>query len=117
MTSHVVAEAGIDALQDGAKSPIERREGDCLCALTVSLETYANLLPAETLNAFTVERRAKQWQQIIEIEIPNSPDDTGVFVAEENAKIVGFGCCSRQRYEDMTAILLSRSWNGPKSDG
>jgi len=67
-----------------------------------SIETYANLLPAETLNAFTVEWRAKQWQQIIEMS--NEPDDTGVLVAEDEGNtIVGFGCCNRQRSEELAA--------------
>jgi ribosomal protein S18 acetylase RimI-like enzyme len=70
--------------------------------VTVSRETYASLLPAETLNAFSIERRAKQWQQTI--ETPNDPDDAAVFVAQDEGKrIVGFGCCSRQRSQEMAA--------------
>jgi ribosomal protein S18 acetylase RimI-like enzyme len=69
--------------------------------VSVSRTTYANLLPAETLDQFSVERRAKQWHKTIEM-----PDSAGiaVFVAEDADKmIVGFGCCSRQRSEVLAA--------------
>lgn len=70
--------------------------------VAVSRATYANLLPAETLEAFPVERRAKQWHQII--AGLGSPSDTGVFVAEnQSGAILGFGCCARQRSAQMTA--------------
>lgn len=69
--------------------------------VSVSRTTYANLLLAETLDQFSVERRAKQWHETIEM-----PDSAGiaVFVAEDADKmIVGFGCCSRQRSEALAA--------------
>jgi ribosomal protein S18 acetylase RimI-like enzyme len=67
--------------------------------VSVSRETYANLLPADDLNQFSIEHRARQWCQTIEM-----PDgvDTAVFVAEDAGKtIVGFGCCSRQRSGEL----------------
>jgi ribosomal protein S18 acetylase RimI-like enzyme len=69
--------------------------------VSVSRTTYANLLPADTFDQFPVERRAKQWHRTI--EMPDSAD-TAVFVAEDADKaIVGFGCCSRQRSEELAA--------------
>jgi ribosomal protein S18 acetylase RimI-like enzyme len=75
--------------------------------VTASRATYADLLPTNTLDAFPVERRAKQWHQII--AALGNLDDTGVFVAEdESSTILGFGCCSRQRSAEMAA----RGFNG-----
>jgi ribosomal protein S18 acetylase RimI-like enzyme len=69
--------------------------------VSVSCKTYANLLPADDLDQFSVERRAKQWHEVI--EMPDSAD-TAVFVAEGvDNTIVGFGCCSRQRHEELAA--------------
>ncbi len=69
--------------------------------VSVSRETYANLLPADTLDQFSVERRAKQWQVTIE---KSGSADTAAFVAEDaNNLIVGFGCCSRQHSEVLAA--------------
>jgi ribosomal protein S18 acetylase RimI-like enzyme len=69
--------------------------------VSVSRKTYADLLPGDTFNQFSVERRARQWRRTI--EMPDSTD-TAVFVAEDTDNtIVGFGCCSRQRYEELAA--------------
>jgi L-amino acid N-acyltransferase YncA len=69
--------------------------------VSVSRKTYANLLPADTLDQFSVERRAKQWHETI--EMPGSAD-IAVFVAEDaDNAIVGFSCCSRQRSEELAA--------------
>jgi pyruvate/2-oxoacid:ferredoxin oxidoreductase alpha subunit len=66
--------------------------------VSVSRKTYANLLPAEILDQFSVERRAKQWHEMI--EMPDS--NTAVFVAEDaDNLIVGFGCCSRRPSEAL----------------
>lgn len=70
--------------------------------VSVSRMTYANLLPADSVDQFSVERRAKQWHETIEM-----PDgaDVAVFVAEDpDNAIVGFGCCSQQRSEELAAI-------------
>ena len=50
--------------------------------VSVSRETYANLIPAAIRNQFTVEHRAKQWHETIK-----EPDrtDVAVFVAEDAA--------------------------------
>jgi len=72
--------------------------------VSVSRKTYANLLHAETLDQFSVERRATQWREAI-----NNPTNTAVFVAKdaESRTISGFGCCSRQRSEMLVAEGLT----------
>jgi ribosomal protein S18 acetylase RimI-like enzyme len=70
--------------------------------VAVSREAYANLLSPDALNAFSVERRAKQWHQTI--ESPSDADNATVFVGcDVNDEIVGFGCCSRQRSQTLMA--------------
>jgi ribosomal protein S18 acetylase RimI-like enzyme len=65
-------------------------------------ETYTNLLPAERLQAVSVEQRARHWRQTMDAR--ESESGTGVFVAEdESGGIVAFGCCSRQRYAELAA--------------
>lgn len=73
--------------------------------VSVSRETYANLIPPAIRDQFTVERRAKQWHETIK-----EPADIAVFVAEDAAdrKILGFGSCSRQRSE----MLVAKGFNG-----
>jgi ribosomal protein S18 acetylase RimI-like enzyme len=75
--------------------------------VSVSRKTYANLLPPETLDQFSVECRTRQWYETI-----NQPDhnETAVFVAEdaEDRAILGFGCCSLQRSE----MLLAKGFVG-----
>ncbi|WP_392692535.1 GNAT family N-acetyltransferase [Bradyrhizobium sp. RDI18] len=75
--------------------------------VSVSRVTYANLLPAETLDQFSVERRAKQWHETIK---ERDRTDIAVFVAEDAADkmILGFACCSRQRSE----MLAEKGFNG-----
>jgi ribosomal protein S18 acetylase RimI-like enzyme len=69
--------------------------------VSVSRKTYIDLLSADTLSQFSIERRARQWRHTIEMA---DSADTAVFVAEEaDNTIVGFGCCSRQRSEELTA--------------
>ncbi|WP_245329060.1 hypothetical protein [Bradyrhizobium centrolobii] len=50
--------------------------------VSVSRVTYANLLRAETLDQFSVERRAKQWHVTIK---ERDRTDIAVFVAEDAA--------------------------------
>jgi hypothetical protein len=54
--------------------------------VSVSRKTYANLIPADTINQFPIERRAEQWHRTIEM-----PDDvdTAVFVAEDAENAIG----------------------------
>ena len=69
--------------------------------VSVSRKTYANLLSADTVNQFPVEFRARQWHQTIEM---SDSADTAVFVGEDaDNTIVGFGCCSGQRSEELVA--------------
>lgn len=73
--------------------------------VSVSRQTYANLIPAAIRDQFTAERRAKQWHETIK-ELA----DIAVFVAEDAAdrNILGFGSCSRQRSE----MLVAKGFNG-----
>jgi len=69
--------------------------------VSVSRKTYDNLFSADTVNQFPVEFRARQWHQTIEM---SDSADTAVFVGEDaDNTIVGFGCCSRQRSEELVA--------------
>lgn len=75
--------------------------------VSVSRETYADLIPAAVLARFSVERRTRQWRKTIE-----KPDRTGiaVFVAADATDngILGFGCCGRQRSE----MLAGQGFDG-----
>jgi ribosomal protein S18 acetylase RimI-like enzyme len=75
--------------------------------VSVSRETYADLIPAATRDQFAVESRVRQWHEMI-----NEPgsSDIAAFVAEDAAdrRILGFGSCSRQRSE----MLVGKGLNG-----
>jgi GNAT superfamily N-acetyltransferase len=95
-------------------------EGDAarLGALHVASwqETYAGILPSEMIAALSVDARAAMWRKIL-----NSPDKFGsaaVFLAEDEGRLVGFGCCGTQREEalagkgfsgEFSAIYVLRS--------
>jgi len=58
-------------------------------------ETYAGLLPSQILDGLSAEARSTMWRAIL--EDPANCGGTGVFVAESDDKIVGFGACGDQR--------------------
>jgi len=70
--------------------------------VAVSREIYENLIPASVLAAISVERRVRQWHQII--GTADARAGTAVFVTDDPRNgIVGFACCSRQRSKEMVA--------------
>ena len=89
------------------KARLGDAHGIAVVHVSVSRETYAHLLPAAILDQFSVERRAKQWHEMIE-----TPDrtDVAIFVAEDaiDKTILGFACCSRQRSE----LLVEKGFGG-----
>src|ERR1700674_5827457 len=114
--------AGIQAMSQRIVRKALSSDAQAIAAVhvAVSHEIYENLLPPGVLGAFSVERRAKQWHQII--GTPDGAAGTAVFVADDPGNgIVGFGCCSQQRSEEMVrkgfngefqAIYLLRSFRG-----
>lgn len=58
-------------------------------------ETYAGILPDDMLAALSLEARSAMWAKIL--GNPSSFAETAVYVIEEDASMVGFGACGRQR--------------------
>ncbi|MBV8747087.1 MAG: GNAT family N-acetyltransferase [Xanthobacteraceae bacterium] len=58
-------------------------------------ETYAGIVPDAMLAGLSVEARAAMWAKIL--GNPSSFAETAVYVIEEDASMVGFGACGRQR--------------------
>ena len=62
-------------------------------------ETYAGLVPAETLARMSIEQRTAMWDLIL-----GGPPDasvTSAFLAARGEDIVGFGSCGSQRSDDL----------------
>ena len=58
-------------------------------------ETYAGILPDHMLAGLSVEARSAMWAKIL--GNPSSFAESAVYVIEEDASMVGFGACGRQR--------------------
>jgi len=69
-------------------------------------EAYVGIMPQETLEAISFEARSRRWSTILETD-PSDPA-FGVFVAETDGAIVGFGSVARQRDE----TLAGRGFDG-----
>jgi len=69
-------------------------------------EAYVGIIAQETIDAMSVEARGRRWSTILE----SDPSDLafGVFVAETDGGIVGFGSVARQRDE----TLAGRGFDG-----
>ncbi len=68
-------------------------------------ETYAGLLPDAMLAELSVATRATMWADIL--SNPAASGGMVVFVAEADDRLVGFGCCSAQRDQDLAAAGFS----------
>ncbi len=60
--------------------------------------SYTNLLPDDVLQYFTVYRRVKAWQHILE-----SDNEQRVFVATEDHQVIGFVSGGPARDDDLKA--------------
>ncbi|MGX1100757.1 N-acetyltransferase family protein [Amorphus sp. MBR-141] len=69
-------------------------------------ETYAGLLPPTVLDAQSETRRAQLWEKVM--RAPGRHGTTGIFVAETDHGIAGFGSCGQQR----AAALKSKGHDG-----
>ena len=58
-------------------------------------ETYTGILPDDMLAGLSVEARSAMWAKIL--GNPSAFAETAVYVIEDDASIVGFGACGRQR--------------------
>ncbi|MGJ3647502.1 N-acetyltransferase family protein [Sphingomonas sp. GlSt437] len=61
-------------------------------------EAYAGLLPAAEIAQWTAAKRVAMWRRVIATGIAR-----GVYVAELNREIIGFGACADQRSPDLAA--------------
>ena len=59
---------------------------------------YPGILPASTLQAFTVDSRRKYWSGV---RLDDPAGERPVFVAVEGDSAVGFAVCGRPRDRDM----------------
>lgn len=58
-------------------------------------ETYAGIMPDAMLAGLSVEARAETWRRIL--GDPSVAGGTGVYIVEDQGRIVGFGSCGEQR--------------------
>lgn len=58
-------------------------------------ETYTDILPDDMLAGLSIEARSAMWSKIL--GDPSAFAETAVYVIEDDASIVGFGACGRQR--------------------
>ena len=94
-----------DTLIDVALIHIRRAgmaDAEAIAAVHVAAwrETYADLMPAETLASLSVDERAVRWRRIL--GEPDPAVGTAAFVAcAPDAAVVGFGSCGRQRSQGL----------------
>jgi hypothetical protein len=62
-------------------------------------ETYAGILPDETLASLSIGGRVAMWDQIM--REPKAAGSTVVYLAERDGTIIGFGSCGAQRTENL----------------
>lgn len=73
------------------------KHADALGALHVAswYEAYTGIMPDEMLAVSSVETRTEMWRKIIANR--EAFGCAGVFIAEDNSHLIGFGSCGRQR--------------------
>lgn len=99
------------------RAPVVRRAGPedaaAIAAVHVTAwhEAYGGLLPAEMIDALTVEVRQAWWAQVLSSPQPDA--DEAVFLAEMDGEPVGFGLGNAQRAGALAAAGFDGEIRGP----
>src|SRR5262249_42143086 len=68
--------------------------------VTSWVETYTGIIPRQILDKLRVEERIALWRRVLSAD--SLARDTRVFVVrDKDQRIVGFGCCGRQRDQKL----------------
>lgn len=69
-------------------------------------ETYVGILPAEMLAGLSADERSSMWGAVL--DDPARFGGTSIFLGEHAGTLVGFGTCTAQRDEALSA----QGWDG-----